>query len=476
MKSSLFSVILSLATVFVFVACVSSDPSSPVANSDDDITSQTDFDSNTGTPDKEETPDSIDQDSVVEDITVTDDDSTTPTPDVDSAPVSGFDPNNKDIWIDPATKIAWEKNVNIPAVGGMAPTFAASEKYCNDLNLAGSTDWRVPTIDDLRTIVRGVSTTMTGGKCPTTGACTDQGKCHDDDKNENGFGYSCLGCQALDPKYDPSMSYLAAGDCQLDDRQTTNQECYRVPQLLGPCDGDWSSTLNTGLAGTAAGARWYLNFKRGLINSDSDILSGMNWVRCVRNTTDKELEGFTFPDDDGINENTTGRNPESCIRDIECVDNYWCFEQACVVKPEPSWKDTDTGYTWAADEVFETWEGGKKYCESLEIGSLKNWSLPTISELKSLVKQCSTISQCGIVDDCTGYTSCDGGSEPCKKGCGAGNHLPAQLGQNTQTYWSSTEETNNPSKGDAWTVNFQYGSVKYMNKGWNNVSVRCVHK
>ena len=373
-----------------------------------------------------------------------------------------FDKNASGFWTDPATFLIWEEPMGNKGAGGVGPTHANAEKYCNDLVLAGAKDWRLPTIDELRTLVRGVSTTMTGGKCPTTEACTNQDTCNKDKDNTQGFGNSCLGCQALADTYDPAFSYLESSDCQLSDRQLTNLECYRVSRLTGPCDGDWSATPNTSATGTQTKAFWYLNFKRALINSDADMLSGANWVRCIRAGTA-----------DDIPEGQTDYPPVAsgeCIRDLDCPIEKYCVENQCILIPEDTWLDSASGLTWQTFPTKKTWADGLAYCDALDLGGQSDWRLPTIDELKTL-SSCAATAACGITDACAGYTSCNGGSADCK-GCASGNYLPEILGLDIQNHWSATEETQTATE-NAWTLNFSTSKVGYLDKGWE-FTVRCV--
>ena len=251
---------------------ISDDPDSGYSTSDDDADS-----SGTSVSDN-------DQD--------TDPDDSTPDEDADNQE-SGFDKNSKGIWVDPkpfkeGVHLIWENPMGNKGTEGRGPSHADSETYCANLVLAGVDDWRLPTIDELRTLVRGISTIEPEGKCPTTENCTDQATCNDDKDNAQGFGNSCLGCEALNTdKYDPAISYLdLEKDCQLSSDQLANNECYIVKAMHGdPCDGTWSSTPNTSTTGSMLNAFWYLNYKSGIIHSNADILSGANWVRCVREGT-----------------------------------------------------------------------------------------------------------------------------------------------------------------------------------------------
>ncbi len=365
-------------------------------------------------------------------------------------------------WVDPATYLIWEEPQGNKGAGGMGPTHAAAQTYCDNLKLAGVSDWRLPTINELRTLVRGVSTTMTAGKCPTTDSCSNQDECNKDKDNTKGFGNACLGCQALDPKYDAALAYLTAADCQLSTRQLDNTECYRVPALTGPCSGDWSSTPNTSTTGTTTKAFWYLNFQRGLINSDADMLSGANWVRCVRTGSAADLPE-NQPEYPVVNQG-------ECIRDRDCAAGTYCLQNKCMPIPEETWADTVSGLVWQTlVPETKTWADAKTYCEGLTLGGKDDWRLPSITELKTL-SSCAETAKCGVSDTCSGYTSC--GGSICKKGCASGNYLPEILGLNIYSHWSVTEEEQTAAE-NAWTITFSTGGIEYLDKGWK-FTVRCV--
>jgi len=373
----------------------------------------------------------------------------------------GFDKTAGGFWADPDTLLIWEEPPRFNSMSGFGTSIAKAAAYCENLFLAGANDWRVPTIDELRTIVRGVSTTMTDGHCPTTEDCSHQDNCNKDSDNSLGFGNSCLGCQALDSQYDPAFSYLGPEDCYLTERETANGDCYMVENLT-LCDKFWSSTPNTAPAGATMSAQWYLNFRRGLINSAADILNIEAFIRCVRSGKEEDV-----PVDQPLPEPPSG----TCTKDSHCEEGKWCENKKCVVIPEPYWIDSSTGLMWQAGAVQNrTWQEAMDYCDGLDYEGYTDWKLPNLDELKSLVKGCDKTTNCTVTSSCTGYTACH--NDSCKNGCASGNYLPPQVGQQKSAYWTSDEEAQTPQ--NAWMVNFTTGSVSYLKKTWDNQLARCV--
>jgi hypothetical protein len=67
---------------------------------------------------------------------------------------------------DPATGLYWEKS---PSKALEVSSHGVQD--CVDLSLCNKHDWRVPTIGELRSHIRGCSATMTGGACAVTDTC-----------------------------------------------------------------------------------------------------------------------------------------------------------------------------------------------------------------------------------------------------------------------------------------------------------------
>jgi hypothetical protein len=118
---------------------------------------------------------------------------------------------------------------------------------CSALNICGFNDWTVPTISELRSLVRGCPSIATGGTCAVTDTCLDT---------------SCdVGCTLCDNSAGPGSS-----------------GCYWPEGINGPCSLYWSSSVYLDSARQSYRYR-YIDFTNG--NLWSCDPSDANYVRCV---------------------------------------------------------------------------------------------------------------------------------------------------------------------------------------------------
>jgi len=81
-------------------------------------------------------------------------------------------------WTDPDTKLQWSSKKRIY-------NFDTAVSFCEEMNEGGNSDWRIPDITDLRTLITDCPATEQNGECDITLPCLDI-EC----LNEN-----CSGCQ-----------------------------------------------------------------------------------------------------------------------------------------------------------------------------------------------------------------------------------------------------------------------------------------
>ena len=84
------------------------------------------------------------------------------------------------VWKDPSTGLMWQ----VSPTGGEMDQESA-QKHCKSLSLGGKHDWRLPTISELRTLIRGCPATQKGGACDISDSCLRMESCGND---------ACQGC------------------------------------------------------------------------------------------------------------------------------------------------------------------------------------------------------------------------------------------------------------------------------------------
>ena len=149
-------------------------------------------------------------------------------------------------------------------------------------------------------------------------------------------------------------------------------------------------------------------------------------------------------------------------------------------EPVP-WTDAPEELTWQNPPEVETmsWEEAVEYCDNLELEGADDWRMPTIDELRSLIRDCwktETDGFCNISeDDCLEMScrsaACDGCEDD--EGPQNGRYWPVEIvGSCMNFYWSST------LRGDdelsAWLVTFYDGGISHNGIVQDDGSVRCV--
>jgi subtilisin-like proprotein convertase family protein len=143
-------------------------------------------------------------------------------------------------WLDPDSQLMWQ------LVPQDNLSYIQSHNFCNRLHLGGYGDWRSPKIFELRTLIRGCETTVTGGLCNIIeGDCTST-SCMND---------SCGGCGGGGP---------ADG-------------CFWPSEMTGSCYKYWSET-NAG-----GDYRMIVDFDNAQIyRLHDESITTVAQLRCVR--------------------------------------------------------------------------------------------------------------------------------------------------------------------------------------------------
>ena len=164
------------------------------------------------------------------------------------------------IWNDPDTNLSWQDPqkdaYDYDDIGLQQPD---ALRYCEELVMGGYDDWRLPDIDELRTLVRGNPAIETGGDCPV----------HEGSPRAD----------MLDPACQPVPDYQGPGV----------GGCYWIPELTGTCDkpdpaDEGLRPLETVSSTVASDDQFWVGCV--LFNEGAAVfnhLYSLADVRCVRN-------------------------------------------------------------------------------------------------------------------------------------------------------------------------------------------------
>ncbi len=134
------------------------------------------------------------------------------------------------------------------------------------------------------------------------------------------------------------------------------------------------------------------------------------------------------------------------------------------------WQDESPSGTY-------TWDDATTYCSNLQENDRKDWRLPTIDQLRSIIRgndqtewggDCEVDDNCLDEDcssvDCAGLSG-EGG--PGEDGC----YWKEEFDGDCLWYWSSSEVEDEDD--EAWVVYFYSSAIETGNKS-DNKNVRCI--
>ena len=175
---------------------------------------------------------------------------------------------------------------------------------------------------------------------------------------------------------------------------------------------------------------------------------------------------------------------QSCGSNTEGIYIEYCAN-GCVagvcngVGAEESWYDSTSGLTWQNSNFSANISAteGATYCSNLVFDSYSDWRLPTISELRSLVRGCSSTvygGACQVTDSCTSYDSCRTSCSSCTSGYGSGSsgkYWDSNLTHTGTTFVSSTILSDYTTY--SWSINFLTAAMTYDYSSYSK-SIICV--
>ena len=165
-----------------------------------------------------------------------------------------------------------------------------------------------------------------------------------------------------------------------------------------------------------------------------------------------------------------------------CEETQICRDHRCVDEsPEGVWTDPESGLMWQVQGQDNegkrfTWQEAEEYCGGLKLGGYSDWHLPTISELRSLIRGCEKTragGECNMTDDCLAHSCWSDACTGCEWGKGPSGscYWPDAIKGNCGSYWSSSLIEGESDL--ALYVGFASASI-HSNRTENSMLVRCV--
>ncbi|MBO4698075.1 DUF1566 domain-containing protein [bacterium] len=338
--------------------------------------------------------------------------------------------------------------------------------YCNNLTQGGFSDWRLPDIDELRTLIQNCSNTEPDGQCKAS---------ENKEKLSESASYPDGACYCSSTKTDGYYSKF--GD---DDKVTL-----------------WSSSAVSDYAdGNYA---WSVAFDHGKVDysKSKDSLADLRCVRrekrdrLCRNLPENAVwngaasitqtwnDGIWQPSDTGV----CSEIPSETECSFTCNPGYGCDGSKCTLtdidaisecsseSPTPC-KDSLNGMIWSARSGKIKWSEAVDYCDNLTEGGISRWHLPDIDELRTLIQNCdgtSTGGGCGVTGGCAAQDDC-WTENVCRSCASDSSGKYSKFGENVEL-WSYSAVSKNSCC--AWEANFGSGSIELYNKDESKY-IRCV--
>ena len=320
----------------------------------------------------------------------------------------------------------------------LVQTLAVS--HCEDLDEGGFSDWRLPTIDELRTLLLNSPETTFGGRCKVSDP-------------------ECLSSTCFDKTVCASV---------LENDETG------FYSKLGDTEKLWSSSVIS----DDPEAGWVVAFHNSNIWSAKSTLL---YSRCVRDELKIKNPNTCLPNPCYKVKYSTGVcTPEGSSYKCECDTNTtWngsdCKMTECFTSIKTPCVDPN-GTTWSKRNLsLTTYAAAESFCENLTEGGYNDWKLPDIDQLRSLIQNCtatetgSTSCKISLENNCvSSFTEC-----PCGQYCDSDSSGTYSKFGDTAYFWSSTETATTNSY---WVINFSSAAFVNNDKesGSNEYGARCV--
>jgi len=185
------------------------------------------------------------------------------------------------------------------------------------------------------------------------------------------------------------------------------------------------------------------------------------------------------PDDDGGPDSDSDTDSDTDTDTDSDTDSDTDTDYLPMTDCEGGKYDPNSNLCWENpySSLQYTWSDAIAYCEDLVVGESDNWRMPTVTELRSLVRGCPVTEvdgSCPISEDSPfsdNTDECDGCEEHMGPGNGGCYWDEGLIGDCDVRLWSSSEVTDVIE--DVWVFAFGWAIIVTWSQGQDEC-VRCV--
>lgn len=136
------------------------------------------------------------------------------------------------------------------------------------------------------------------------------------------------------------------------------------------------------------------------------------------------------------------------------------------------WEDPESGMMWSAESNAMVWQDAVYYCDNLTEGGFSDWRLPSVSEARTLIKNCwETMigGRCGVKDNCLSYDCLSYSCGLCEPQAD-GYYSKIDTYTDSSLFWSASEVSGSAVR--AWGIELYTAAVAAKVKNEYGVT-RC---
>lgn len=277
--------------------------------------------------------------------------------------------------------------------------------YCYSLTDGGFMDWRLPDIDELRTLVRHCTSLEPDGKCKVSekNDCLSYDECYDSK-------YCYNACLSKDDEFFSRIGDLGelwSSSKRSDSRDQFWTMMFQIPSVYYRYDSQRSYTRCTRSVNDSGEAEEV----KTQTAECSELPENAEW-NTVSSITQTWNGAYWEPDA----ESSFSDEPTSELCRFKCVDGYFWLERminwvdrglcmpecgnttesVCGYPGKDMFFDKDSGLLWSSvvddsiyiQDIRSAGENAITYCENLVESGYDDWHLPNIDELRTLIKNC----------------------------------------------------------------------------------------